>query len=90
MVVGARATNATHWAAAHAALGSPAAPSEQDWSDDALRAAGSVVDTDHQPFIFGACLDPKDSFYQVCSDEIAEDFGIDFPAAASTFGCAHV
>ncbi|CAK0861426.1 unnamed protein product [Prorocentrum cordatum] len=86
LVVDARETNRTHWSPPHAALGTPAALAEQDWSDAALGAS----DATSAPAIYGASLDLADSFYQFCSDALAEDFGMDYPEPASVYGATHV
>ncbi|CAK0845014.1 unnamed protein product [Prorocentrum cordatum] len=90
LVVDARDTNRTHWAPPHAALGTPAALSEQDWSDAALSDAGWVSADGSPAQIFGSSLDLQDSFYQFFSERVAEDFGMDFPERASYYQVSHI
>ncbi|CAK0895895.1 unnamed protein product [Prorocentrum cordatum] len=90
LVVDARDANRTHWAPPHAALGTPAALSEQDWSDAALADAGWVSADGSPAQIFGSSLDLQDSFYQFFSERVAEDFGMDFPERASYYQVSHI
>ena len=38
----------------------------------------------------GSIIDLSDSFYQFCDDELARDFGIDFPEPSGYYGVAEI
>jgi hypothetical protein len=86
MVVDARATNRTHHAPPHAALGTPAAIAELDMAPDTLVENGFSASDAASAEAWGAGVDLCDSFYQLEDDELADDFGFDFPDSAGTYG----
>ena len=88
MVIDAREKNRCHRAPPHVSLGSVAALSEQLWSAEALRFADKASVGDG--IVWGATIDLSDSFYQFCDDELAGDFGIDFPEPAGYYGVTEI
>lgn len=91
LVIDARETNRMHYAPPHAALGTPGALADQDWSDEVLSRSGAGDGDPGGPFsVYGASLDLRDSFYQFYSDEMAEDFGFDFPEQAAVWGVSTI
>ena len=87
LVIDARETNCMHYAPPHAALGTPGALADQDWSDAALAFQRGFMEfpPTGTPAVYGASLDLRNSFYQFTSDTMAEDFGFDFPEQAAVW-----
>ena len=87
LVIDGREPSAFHQRPPHVELGSAGAISFLDLSDDALIADG-VDPTDVDFSING--VDLKDGFYQFVDQDLASNFGCDFPEEAVRHGCARV
>ena len=85
MVVDAREPNRMHRLPPHTALGTPGALAEQDWSPEAME-----TDIASKSEVWGAALDLQDSFYQFSNEALGEEFGMDYPETAGSYGCVEV
>ena len=85
LVIEARGTNHTRHAPLHAALGTPGALADQDWSESAIAFQSGFKESPpaEAHAVFGAILDLRDGLYQLTSNSTAEDFGFDFPKQAT-------
>jgi len=95
MVIDARQANQLHRAPPHVALGSARAWAMLDLSEDAaasaeLWSAAFIPDAEDERGMFSAGGDLCDGFYQFVNQELGEDFGLDYPEAASYYECTEV
>ena len=105
MVIDARLVNQSHRTPPHVALGSPSAWADLNLSDapslaSLLTPESDPADSlDSPPLpdgsspnseLYFASGDLQDSFYQFKCEALASDFGMDFPEAASEYGCSQV
>lgn len=103
MVLDARLTNFTHRSPAHAALSTPAV--WRDLGVDASGLAGAAAGAEAcaggwegarapgavaEGRWFHGAADLADAFYQFLCEELGEDFALNWPATARTYGCQEV
>jgi hypothetical protein len=95
MVIDARQTNQLHKMPPHVALGSARAWAMLDFSGDPaegaeLWSAALLPDAEDSTGMFSAGGDLCDGFYQFVSQQLGEDFGLDYPDQASYYECSEV
>ena len=87
LVIDGREPSAFHQRPPHVELGSAGAISFLDLSDDAFVCDG--VDPSTLDLSISG-VDLKDGFYQFVDQDLASNFGFDFPEEAHWYGCTHV
>ena len=95
MVIDARRTNQLHRVPPHVPLGSARAWSMLDLShgpavEAELWSAALLPDHEQENGVFAAGGDMCDGFYQFSNEDLAEDFGFDFPETAEYYSCSSV